>query len=90
MVEDGRNACIGAPDMAIMQPNVQTSPWQGAGVSFDFISAGLGWRRIFASAAAAKSLQSCPTLCDPKKLKTVSRKQLNVKQYGEILLKAVR
>ena len=44
-----RNACEGAPDMAIMQPSVQTSPWQGAGVSLDGISAGLGWRRILAS-----------------------------------------
>ena len=23
------------------------------------------WKRIYAAAAAAKSLQSCPTLCDP-------------------------
>ena len=24
------------------------------------------WKSIFAAAAAAKSLQSCPTLCDPR------------------------
>jgi len=42
--------------MAIMQPSVQTSPWQGAGVSLDIISAGLGWRRILASSQKLKTV----------------------------------
>lgn len=59
-----------APDMAVMQPSAQTSPWQELVLALTLFLQGWDGGDIYATAAALSHFSSVRLLCDPK-LKTV-------------------